>query len=187
MQLNLREALVGGVIIGLVGAAMIGFARSPRASLLGDSFNVKYAIPTTTSIAFDAGVQKAPAIFDLFSPPLDTVTISANTITATTLTDGFFVSEPFVGPEIFDLTNSSIMSVTLDPSSTLLGFTQSDITFTNNSVFLNWQGLSKNAGDFVTVDVVTATAAIPEPPALALLATSIAALGLLRRRKINTH
>lgn len=75
----------------------------------------------------------------------------------------------------------NITSVTLDDSSNLGGFDASHVTFDNDSVAVNWAGLSFNGNTRVVLNVTAGT--VPEPGSYALVAVALAGLGLAMRRR----
>ena len=80
-------------------------------------------------------------------------TISGNQVIYTdTVTQTFNVAA-FNGPLLTDLTNSRIVSATVDPATTVPGFNAARLLVTANSIGLNTQGLTLSAGQFIIIDV----------------------------------
>ena len=76
-----------------------------------------------------------------------------------------------------------IIAVTID-TSTLVGFDSSGISFTQDSIFLNFIGID-NGTDFyfkVNVDFDSSDSSVPEPSIIALFGLGLAGLGFARRR-----
>ena len=72
-----------------------------------------------------------------------------------------------------------ITSVTLDPASTGINFTQSGVTFNSDNVAVDWQNVNFAAGSTVILDVN----AVPEPETYALMFAGLGALSWVARRK----
>lgn len=90
--------------------------------------------------------------------------------------NGFTISGP--------LADSPILSVFLDPSSNVAGLTNSNLSFTTDSVTVNLVGATYQVGSVGLIDVQFA----PLPEALPLLASGVATLALLGwRRKRNAQ
>ena len=71
--------------------------------------------------------------------------------------------------------------VGIDVSTNLPGFDLDRVTFSADSISINWQGLSFDAGTRWDIDIITA--AVPEPGTLALLGIGLLGMGMTRRRK----
>lgn len=74
-----------------------------------------------------------------------------------------------------------IHGVSLDASSNLAGFGANRITFDNDSIAVNWAGLTFDGDTRVVLNVDAGN--LPEPGSYALVAVALAGLGLARRRK----
>lgn len=70
-----------------------------------------------------------------------------------------------------------ITSVTVDPSTTLVGLNSSRITFDATDIFINVSALSAQTGQVVQIDVNLS--AIPEPSPLALITVGSMTLGAI--------
>jgi len=77
----------------------------------------------------------------------------------------------------FVITGLPISSVTVDSSSTFSGAV---ISFTGNTLSVNFQGLSFNAGETLVLDI---NSAVPEAGNLAMMFAGLGLLGVVARRR----
>lgn len=169
-------------------ALLFSVVGHAKAGLIGSTVDVKIFYPDLNTLYQDYGQQAVnPTAF--FSHFQETFTVSDSQIifTAPSGSSGSFGTESFNGP-VYDFLNSGnlISGLFLDPTTTLSGFSQSDITLTSDGaggqlVELNVQGLNWNPSDNVTVDVATSVAA-PEPSTLSLFGIGVAIVAWKRRR-----
>jgi hypothetical protein len=99
----------------------------------------------------------------------------------TILTNPTWGSASFNGPVFTSTTALDIVSATNTGATTLVGFDDSRISFNATQLFLNWQGLSYQNGDVVSIHFESVTN-VPEPMTIALLGAGIVAIGVSRRR-----
>lgn len=102
--------------------------------------------------------------------------VTDNTITFTyTETSGFNAASfngyifTAISPEI-----PAFGSITVDPATTLAGFTSADLSLDSTHFYVNVAGLEEQAGTVLKLDVDPDVSSVPEPPSLVL-----AGLGLL--------
>ncbi len=76
-------------------------------------------------------------------------------------------------------------SVTVDPTTTLAGIANG-LHFTDDTISLNWKGLSFSYGDRIVLNVATAlpgnVSPIPEPSSWAMICVGMLGVGVARRR-----
>lgn len=84
------------------------------------------------------------------------------------------------GVAINMLSGPAFNSVTIDPSSTMVGFDTTRLSFTSSQIQVDWAGLSFSPSTIVKLDINT----VPEPSTWSLLALDgLALLGGLRLRR----
>jgi hypothetical protein len=114
----------------------------------------------------------------------------------TTVTFDYSVSTPSswsnsplsLSPTIYNgiaidlLSAGSFEDVTLDPATTMSGFSASNFSFTGDQIEIDWSGLSFDTSTVVTLDVTySETSATPEPATCTLMLLSLLGVGLAAR------
>jgi probable HAF family extracellular repeat protein len=91
-----------------------------------------------------------------------TLSVGANTIEASDFTgSGSFFSASFNGFKVTDLSGHAVIaSVAIDSATNMAGLTLSDISYSGNSVSLDWAGLSFTTDTIVELDLTFGTAPI---------------------------
>ena len=98
------------------------------------------------------------------------------------LTTSFFISVPFNGVSVTDLTNPGIFTAAFaNAASTDVGFDNTRAWVTGGVLFINMQGISTVTGGLAQTDFTTGS--VPEPGSLMLLGSGIlGVLGTMRRK-----
>jgi hypothetical protein len=180
MHIQQKLRLFAGAFVALLCL----FAGPAQATLMGDNVDLTYYYPVLSSPS-DYGDRTVPtATFNLFGYPGLQLTVSDTQINADlNLGDGYYWSPAqFNGWVLTDLTHSNITGVTIGGENNF-GLTNSDISWTSNSVTVNWQGLHfGNGGQDSTVTLDVSTRPVPEPTSLALAGLGLLSLAVARRK-----
>lgn len=81
-------------------------------------------------------------------------------------------------------TIGAFTSVTINGATNMAGFSAANVSWTADSITVNWQGLSFDANTVVSLDINGAGGAVPEPSTWAMMVAGIAMVGgALRTRK----
>lgn len=187
--MKLRRASLNSFLsrIGLTAlvaiTTAIGISQASATSLTGDSIQIYYLYPDAVTVWDTLGPVTAPA-----SGPGDALDwqITGNQLILTTPVFGAnFGAATFNGYEFVDLSRDpGITNVTVDASSTADLASISNISFTSNSVYFNYQG--KSWGGSAVYDLTFAPSETPLPAALPLFASGLGIMGaarLWRKRK----
>jgi hypothetical protein len=179
---------IKSLILSLVTA--FGFAASAHASLLdGKIINYQYYFPEIGSPAADAsnGNHLVGAGLEVsnIAESVGTIDISDTNLFASFTKTGHFSAVSFSGFLITDVNNTidSFTSVTINALTNMVGFDASRISFDENHIWVNWQGLGINRSTVVSLDINgRGRHDVPEPESLALLCIGLTGLAVLRRR-----
>jgi hypothetical protein len=182
------------VMTAIAAATATLVTGTAQADFFGDTVSFVYYFPDSATVYADLGTGAVPVVFDLrtSTPPVAntgtaTVTVNADQIIVNLDPDfqQFWSPASFNGWVLTDITQDpGITGVTIGSQSNFL-LAASMISFTSNSITVNWQGLDFGVNDApstVTLDVSFA-APVPIPAALPLFAGGLGLLGWMARRK----
>lgn len=156
------------------------------ATFIGDSFEGSYRFPHLHNATVDGGseVVSPVAQFTFVTGRINpTARISASKVLINFAGRGTYKKAEFNGILLKNLSRSNIGGIVLDPSSTLSGFDQSRLSFTSDSLFFNFEGLSIQASDRISANVAFVTSAVPEPATWAMMLLGFGAVGSAMRRR----
>ena len=182
----------------MVAAAFVGGAAPARASFIGAEMTASYQYPTLGSIYGQAswtpttftvggGVETVGNVENVTSIAVNFASSSLSILLTTVLgnPDPTWLSSAFNGP-VFTATGPlGIAGVSVNAATTMAGFDASRVTFTGNTLRIDWNGLSYTSGTAVALDFTFVPVAVPEPASFALLGAGLLTLGAVARRRRN--
>ena len=175
------------VLAALLAALTTGGAMA--APLMGSTLRYAYYYPTLAQPY--AGTPDSNGTFvvgdgveiEYMTDGVGWMDISGTQITIGFTRLGRFGDSPqgFNGWVLSDVlgTIDRFSAVALNPATTLAGLTPDRLSFTGDTISLNWQGLDHYAGMTVVLDVTTA---VPEPGTLSLMSVALLGIAAVRRR-----
>jgi len=184
-----------------VRAALVGLALAAaapaHASLIGDQLTAVYSYPTPATPYSSASFT--PAAFTV-GPGQETLgnvenvtflgvdfSASALAITlSTSLTNPAWNANGFNGIVFTSPDPLGITAAVVDPATTMAGFDDSRVSFSQNQILVDWHGLSYVDGTVVQVDFTfppSPPATVPEPATGAMVGTALFGLGAIMRRR----
>ena len=166
------------------GASSAGDAQSFDGSTL--NYQYYFADSGTPYPAADNGsfvVGPGLEVTDV-SDERATLDISGTNIFIDFLNSSNWTPADFNGWVLSDETDNlaAILGVSIDPATNMSGFSLSNISFTGDSIIVNWQGLSFTDTTVVSLNVVFGAAAVPEPGTWAMMLLGFGAVGVALRR-----
>ncbi len=167
----------------LLGSALAcSMIASPvsAATFLGDQFEGSYRFPRVQNATINglSSVVSPVAEFTFATGRINpTARVSPSSIEITFEGNGRYNQGEFNGILLKNLSRSNIAGFSLDPMSTVAGFDQSRLSFTSDSLFFNFAGLSIRATDRISANVAFVGTAVPEPGTWALMLLGIGLIG----------
>jgi len=180
-KLNFAKTLILACVI-LVFSAAPAFAVFMDGKVLNYAWffpdkNTPYAYMTPVNITAGSGVDTI--IIDSYNY-VGLLYVSDNQINLTFTADSYFYGAEFSGIRLNDINNtiSAFGSVTINPLTNLVGFDSSRISFNQDNIWIDLQGLSFHRDDRVSLQV----APVPIPAAVWLFGAGLVGLIGLRRK-----
>lgn len=167
----LALALIGAPAeAGLVGQAMSGHYAYPDAGTVYPS-----AAMLPSSFVIDAGMESTTDVEHVTNLLVDFGDSDLTITFETVLSSPTWNNTAFNGLVFTAAHPTNINAAFVNPATTMIGFDDSRVWWTETQIFIDWHGLSYRDGTQLVIDF-----SVPEPASAMLLATSLL---LLRRTK----
>lgn len=168
------------------------FLASPvsAATFLGDEFAGSYRFPNLQNATVIGGnaVVAPSAQFRFVTGKINpTAVVSASNVLITFAGDGTYRLADFNGILLKNLSRSNIAGLVLDPSSTVVGFDQTRLSYSSDSLFFNFSGLSFRASDRISANVTFIGTSVPEPGTWAFMLLGFGLIGGAMRSARSGH
>ncbi|MEJ5125825.1 fibronectin type III domain-containing protein [Comamonas sp. MYb21] len=146
-----------GIINKSVGIALIALSSIANAQFTGHTIQARHLFPTQSSYYQNpqTAVVGEGVEFTSFGDASTNADLSTFSITLGFNQDSIWNQAEFNGPEFYDINGTipKIYGVTLNQASSMPGFDSSRISFDEDHIWVNWQGLHFNPSMKVILDV----------------------------------
>lgn len=179
------------ILTALLGLA---FGNASATSLLGNTFEFQYFYPTLSSNPYPNsanGLYKVGSGIEIgnVADGSATMDIQKDRIVIDFLYGNRYgdAGAEFNGWVLRDIYGKTggFTSVTVDPSTTFSGIANG-LSFTSDTIQLNWKGLAFTQNDLVVLNIKTGlpvvTSPIPEPESVVLMCAGVLGIAAFRRR-----
>jgi hypothetical protein len=170
----------------LAGSAVGGAVAAP---LMGSVLNYQYYYPTlgspyagTPDVNSNFIVGPGEEFYTL-TDAIGSLDVTANQIIFDFSHSSTLTAADFNGWKLTDIfgTIDRFAAVTLDAATNMIGLDASRLSFTDDTIVLNWQGLSFDSDTQVVLNVTTSPFPVPEPGGLPLLGAALLGIAFIRR------
>jgi len=176
-------------LVVLIGATLLVFGVVGQAGAIlleGNDIEFEWLYPNTSNSLVGPTVYTVGAaveIPDVFGSGTTSINLSDTNIAIPWW--GTFSSTTFNGPHFFDALAQidPFTSVSINPETNVSGFDISRISFDEDNIWINLQGLMGGTSDVDYKSVSLNLHSVPEPTTLLLLGIGLIGLAGLRRRK----
>jgi hypothetical protein len=168
-------------------AALAAIALSAPASastFIGDTFEGTYRFPTERRATINSGIGTVDPVAEFtfetgrINP---TAQIFARSVLITFAGNGRYNVAEFNGIYLRNLSRRLIAGITLNSNSTAVGFDQSRLSFSSDTLQFNFQGLRLRAGDQISADVNFQGSPVPEPDMWIVMIVGLGGIGCAMR------
>jgi hypothetical protein len=173
----------------IAAAALAAFAVPAAASFDGATIDLQYYFPdlgspfsTFEQFVVGAGVEST---FFPDDDPRTNLDFGGTNLYITYNSASNWTFADFNGFVFADTTNTldTIVGVSVNAATNMVGFDASRVSFTGDTVAVNWNGLSFNEQTIVSLDFRFGDAAIPEPATWAMMILGFGLVGAAARRR----
>ncbi|WP_298235316.1 PEP-CTERM sorting domain-containing protein [uncultured Azohydromonas sp.] len=173
--------------VAVLAASAVGSAMA--APLMGSVLNYQYYYPDSgTSYAGTPDVNSnfivgPDAEFYTLTDAIGSMDVTADQVIVDFSHSGTFGPATFNGWVLTDIFSNidRFASVTIDAATNMVGLDASRLSFTDDTIALNWQGLAFDADTRVVLNVSTSPFPVPEPGSLPLLGAALLGIAFIRR------
>lgn len=180
MRQFIRAAALGAfATLGLI----VGSAQRAEAGLVGDTVQVQLLFPDTSTVLDTYGPFTITGSKTFTSSDgVTSISFSDSQIIVTNLTPDQFDTTNFDGYLVQLISGPSFLNAVLDQTSSTSFASGSVLSFSADSISLNYAGTCAGCvgGEQIVIDVTTA---VPEPSSWAMMMLGFAALSLLAFRR----
>lgn len=173
-------------ILAPIAAALGASPAAAQADFTGANLNFAYVYPTSLNVYTSGGyvIGSDVEIINVAGDRRITLDVSSNSLLVNFDRAGVWSDFPFNGWILSDKINNlnDITGVTINSATNWSAFDQSHISFTANSISVNWAGLAFDPTTTLLLDVTFASA-VPEPAAWATMLLGFGAIGYAMRRR----
>ncbi|WP_353217701.1 hypothetical protein [Sandarakinorhabdus sp.] len=170
---------IAGLGTPAMAATLIGKTASVAYFLPDTSTVYPQAVPDPGSFTIGSGIESTVNVEGVTFLDVDFGAKSLTVLFNTVLTNPTWNSAPFNGLRFSGNAISQINSVSVDPSTTLPGFSNARVTNSGGVLGLDWNGITYADGQKVTLNFGT----VPEPMVWVQLLAGFALIGVVARGK----
>jgi hypothetical protein len=178
---------IASVVFGI--SVLMGGSRVQAGFLEGQTLSLEIKdtnrpgvlgpIPFVVNDTVEIGINNYPNVVNF------NMEVTNNTIMFTYLETARFDTASFNGSIITAVSPGTppFGSITIDPATTLAGFSSSDLSLDSTHFYINVSGLEAVAGEVLKLDVAPAVSSVPEPSSFVLAGLGLLVIGAVSRAR----